>query len=98
MDPTLWAGLKELEGATVETVRGKPFTVLAVDPGKQGAIVIELASTGKRRTILRDEIERAYGLGHHGEAVRPSTVRASGASERNPAYVAALLRALVVRL
>ena len=93
----MWAGLKELEGATVETMQGKPFTVLRVDPSKQSAIVIELASTGKRRTILRDEMERAYGLAVHGESDRPSTVRASGASERNPAYVAALLRALVVR-
>lgn len=88
----LWPRLKSLEGRTLRTVTGEgAFEVLRV---ADSTVRIRIRSSGREQGIPRREIEAADRLGLRGDALTPGRVRAEGASEYRPAYVAALLRAL----
>ena len=83
----IWTRVRSLEGRTLLTSTGKPFLVVEV-----GSDYLRIApeSTGKGRPIKRSEIEGAAEL----KDPTPTEVRAAGISEYNPAYVAAIVRAL----
>src|SRR4051812_24956559 len=91
----LWRKLAALQGTMLETSKGrKPFDVVKVDEQSSTAVVIVPRSTGKPRKIMRDEIERAFAFLANNGSIMPSRLRKSGVSEANPAYVAAILRAI----
>ena len=86
-----WIDIQALEGQTVSTVTGVP---LGVERVEERAVIVRLQN-GEARRIPREEVEAAAQLGLQGNDLRPTTVRAAGASDFNPAYVVALLRAVV---
>lgn len=91
MNERLWAELRALTGQTVESVRGYRFLVVSVEPHKEAAVTIEPQRTGKPRKLYRQSLEAAYQLWLKERQVTPAQVREHGLSERNPAYVAALI-------
>ena len=88
----LWSRVKELEGRTLQTLsRRLPVHITRVEHDQ---VLVTPESTGTTRAIRREEIEKAYELRLSTEELTPSRLRAEGASEFNPAYVAAILNAL----
>ncbi len=88
----LWQRVGRLKGQTlVTTGRGRSFDVVDVRPD---AVVITVHSTGKVRRVPRSEIEAAAKLGITGLGLTPQAIRDAGASEANPASVAAILEAV----
>jgi hypothetical protein len=85
-----WAWAGSLRGQTVQTVTGKPFDVVAAS--RSEGITIVPRSSGIARTVLAAEFERALALGLRGHDLNPRRIRDEGASEYNPAYVAAMLK------
>jgi hypothetical protein len=80
-----------LEGRTLRTQRGAAFDVERVtDHGTY----IHIRSSGSRRNVPWREIDQAYALGLSRDELTPARIRSEGASEFNPAYVAAILMAL----
>ncbi len=88
----LLQALRRLEGSTLETITGAHFTVDSVS--EDGTVTVMPHSTKKYRRIPVKELEAAYHLQLQGKDLRPSTVRNAGASEANPAYVTAIIRAV----
>jgi hypothetical protein len=88
-----WRRVELLVGSTFGTARGSPFTV---DSVTETAVVVTPGSTGRSRRIPRAEIEASFEVIGSGDA-RPIDVRASGASEYNPAYCAAIVNAARAR-
>ena len=89
---TLWEGVRALEGRTLPTERGREFDVPEV--GDDHVRVVP-RSSGKPRRIERREFEQAESLGLATADVHPIQLRRAGASEFNPAYVAAMIHAAV---
>ena len=90
----LWEKLKRLERVTLQTERGKSFDVISVDRSREnGAVIVEPNSSRKQRPIARSCFDDAQALGL-GTAIRPIDVKDSGASDWNPTYVAAILKAV----
>lgn len=87
----LWDGVRALQGQTLTTLRGKPFTVLTVT---DTLVTIIPKSTGKLRPVRRQEIEAAAHITGGPAALTATAVREAGASEMNPVYVVAILKAL----
>jgi len=89
-----------LAGTTQHTLgkQRRPFDVLTVDPNGASAVVIRVQSTGNVRVISRRDIEAGHALALQlpRGSITASRLRAEGASEANPAYVAALLRRIGV--
>lgn len=85
----LWQRIERLRGRELRTVTGKPFTIEAIEASGMRIV----PSTGRSRLVPRRDIERAAGLGIHPQSLTTSDVRQSGASDWNPAYVVAILRA-----
>ena len=90
----LWKRIEELSGQTLQTMRGNRFEVVSVRPEKAVALRVLVKSTGRRRNILRREIESSYQLGLKGDDLIPLRLRQTGTSDRNPSYVVAILRAV----
>lgn len=86
-----WENVRRLQGQTLQTVRGMPFTVTHVD---DSVVLAVPSSTRKPRTIPRAEIEGALRLALSGEDLTPSAVRYNRISEANPAYVVAIVKAI----
>ncbi len=83
----LQACVKRLEGRTLQTTgQGKQFDVEA------RAVVIRVHSSGRTYRIPWDSIEAAERMRIKGESRSPGALRAGGASEYRPAYVAAIFR------
>jgi hypothetical protein len=91
----LWARVAELQAKTITTTTGR--AQFNVDRVTDTGIVITPHSTGLPRKIQRRELESAAGLGLTTDQLTPTRVRQAGASEFNPAYVAAILRAITHR-
>ena len=90
---TLCEKVRILEGQTMPTVTGRAtFHVTSVDDKH---VEVVPRSTGKTRSISCQEFERAESLGLVTASVSPSELREAGASEANPTYVAAIIRAVV---
>ena len=90
---TLWERVRALEGQTLPTVSGREaFDVAEVDDRH---IRVLPRSSGKPRRIERRQFELAESLGLATANVHPIQLRRAGASEFNPAYVAAIIRAAV---
>jgi hypothetical protein len=88
----LWERIRALEGQTQTTVSGRAvFDIVAVN---DGCVRVVPRSTGKARCIDRREFEEAEGRGYASAVVAPSDLRQAGISEFNPAYVAAIIRAV----
>lgn len=88
----LWERVQTLKGRTLQTVRdGVPFEIVSIDDSR----VKVLVSSGKTYSIYRREFDKAEALGLATAEVRPVQLRQAGASEGNPAYVAAIIRAAV---
>lgn len=86
----MWGRVRELEGRTLRTTgQGRDFDVEAVT---EHSAAISPHSTRRLRSISRQEFERAVRLGLQGAELTPIAIRQTGASEANPAYVAAILR------
>lgn len=87
----LWARVRALEGRMLVTTAGKAFRIVAV-----GTDYVRIApeSSGKERPVHRSEIEGAVAMARAGREVSPVRLREAGVSEFNPAYVAAIVRAL----
>src|SRR3712207_2385446 len=90
---SLWERIQALEGWTLPTVSGRGEFDIASVIG--GYIRVVPRSSGKPRPIKREEFERAEALGLATIEVAPIQLRRAGASEFNPAYVAAIFRAAV---
>ena len=93
----LWRRIEQLRGQSLRTVTGKEFQVVAREPDSANTLTIIPKSTGKPRSIRREEFERAYRLRLKAHELTPIRIRQGGASEMNPAYVAAILRAVGTR-
>jgi hypothetical protein len=88
----LWEQVRALKGQTLQTVEeGVPFDIESIDDRK----VKILVSSGKTYSIYRQEFDRAEALGLATADVRPFQLRKAGASEGNPAYVAAIIRSVI---
>ena len=85
-----WMWATGLPGAKIRTATGRTFEVTSVS--RLHGITITPESSGIPRTISSHELDRARRLGLHGSELSPWRVRQGGASEFNPAYVAAILR------
>jgi hypothetical protein len=93
---SLWEQVRALEGGTLPTVSGRAaFDITAVE---DDYVLIVPESSGKPRTIKREEFERAEALGLATADVTPIQIRRAGISEFNPAYVAAIIRATVEQI
>ena len=90
----LWRRIERLRGQSLRTVTGKEFQVVTAEPDRTNILTIIPKSTGKPRPIRREEFERAYRLRLKAHELTPMRIRHGGASEVNPAYVAAILRAI----
>src|SRR5215217_7028832 len=89
---SLWERVRALEGQTLQTVRDRvSFEIVSIDDSK----IKVLVSSGKTYSIYRREFDKAEALGLVTVNVKPSQLRKAGASEGNPAYVAAIIRATV---
>lgn len=89
---TLCEKARELAGQTLMATTGRAtFDVTGVTDTR---VEIVPRRTGKRRPISCREFERAEALGLARADVTPSQLREAGASEANPAYVAAIIHAL----
>lgn len=85
----LWRRVTGLEGRTLHTTaRQEPFDVASVRPD---GVLVRIHSSGKERLIPRTEIEAGAAYADRGGDLIPSALRQAGASEANPAYVAAIL-------
>lgn len=84
----LWVRITKLQGQTLRTVRNLPFEVIAVTDRQ---VIIRVGSSGLERPITKDAFHAAAPLKQAGKQIRPIDVRNAGASEMNPAYVAAIL-------
>jgi hypothetical protein len=90
---TLWERIQALEGQTLVTVSGRAtFDVASVD---DGYVRVVPRKTGKTRPIPHREFELAASLGLLTAEVTPIQLRREGVSEFNPAYVAAIIRAVM---
>ncbi len=87
----VWSVVDTLKGRELQTLRDKhKFHILAVTGT---SVILHLRSTDKDRVVKREEIEQAYqALTRLGQLSR-GDIR-NLCSERNPAYVAAILAAL----
>lgn len=85
-----WSQIRALKGKLLRTLdRRKPFEVVAV---AENQVALEV-STGKIRTVRRKEIESAFRELTLTGAISRSEIQARH-SQRNPAYVAAILAEL----
>ena len=90
---TLCGKVRALEGQMLAIVTGRAtFDVTGVNDKR---VEVVPRSTGQTRPIYCQEFERAEALGLARADVTPSQLREAGASEGNPAYVAAIIRAVV---
>lgn len=88
-----WERIRALEGQTLPTVSGRTaFDIAAVDDDEMRIVP---RSSGKPRAIKRRVFERAEARGLSTVDVTPSQLREAGISEFNPAYVAAIIRAVM---
>ena len=87
----IWLRIGKLRGQTIKTPNGPGFVVEEVT---EHVVTIRLVSSGSIFRIKRAMIEQAWLLKSPGERLLPSQVRATGVSERSPAYVAALVNAI----
>ncbi len=86
----LWERVKRLEGSWLKTPRrGRRFLVREV---AHAGVTVVPRSTGEPRLIQWEEFQRAAKLGLERKDMFASGVRE--ASEFNPSYVAAILRAV----
>src|SRR5215211_6433646 len=89
----LWERVRELEGQTLPTVSGRTaFDIVSVG---DHYVRVTPHSSGKPRLIRREEFERAEMLRLVRADVIPIQLRDAKISEFNPAYVAAIIRAVV---
>ena len=91
---SLWNRVRALEGQTLPTVSGRGTFFEVAEVGANHVPVVP-RSSGKPRRIERREFEQAESLGLATAGVHPIQLRRAGASEFNPAYVAAIIRAAV---
>ena len=88
----LWDGVRALEGRTLQTVTGKGFDVVSVSDSH---VRVTLHSSGRTLPIPRKAFDQAEALGLATASVRPSELREAQVSEGQPAYVAAIIRAVI---
>ncbi len=87
----IWNQVKALEGQTLRTIRGNPFTV---DGVAENTVTVTPASTGNPRSVRRSVIEEAWTKQLSNNDLRPSELRDTVASDdQNLSYVAAILKA-----
>ena len=93
---SLWERVRALEGFTLPTVSGRAaFDITAVE---DGSVRVVPHSSGKPRTIEREEFEQAEAVGLATTHVTPIQLRRAGISDFNPAYVAAIIRAAITQV
>lgn len=89
---TPWERVRAMKGQTLPTVTGR--AVFDVEAADNDSIQVVPYSSGKPRTISSHEFDRAEILGLAVPSVTPIQLRTAGASEFNPAHVAAIIRAV----
>ncbi len=88
-----WDRVQALQGKTLQTVsRGATFKVEKVN---NDHVWVMPCSSGKLRRIERWRFEEAERQGLVTPNVTPTEIRKKGISDFNPAYVAAIIRAVV---
>jgi hypothetical protein len=92
-EATLCEKVQIPKGQSLPTAAGRTRFLIAEVNDRRVEVVPH--STGKMRPIYCQEFERAEALGLAHADVTPSQLRQAGASEGNPAYVAAIIRAVV---
>ena len=95
----VWEGIERLSGRTLYTQSDREaFTVISVNRSKGPAIKIltnaEDPNGGEPRIIARSEIERTYNIRLKVDDLSPTIIQISGASVKNPEYVAAIFAAI----
>ena len=86
-----WQAVRELEGRTLHTKRGEPFTVVKVT---DNTVRVRVASSGKEYTVRRASLEKAQRLVAAGTAVPGPVAYRKLVANEAPAYAWSLLRAL----
>lgn len=76
----------------MQTVTGKGFDVVSVSDSQ---VRITVHSSGRPQSLPRKAFDQAEALGLATASVRPSDLRKAQVSDRQPAYVAAIIRAVV---
>ena len=92
---TLWDRITLLEGQTLATVNGHPFTVTRVGPE---GVSVTPQSSGSPRTIRRERFEEAEQAGLATPHARPGEIRkvlneADSFAIRHASYIAGVIRA-----
>jgi hypothetical protein len=95
----VWAGIEQLTGRTLYTRPDREaFQVVSVNRSKAQAIQIltisDGSSGGEPRIISRGEIERAFNIRQKVDDLTPTIIQISGASVKNPEYIAAIFAAI----
>lgn len=95
----VWDGIEQLTGRTLYTLTDREaFRVISVNRSKAQAIQIlanaEGPEGGEPRVIGRNEIERTYNIRQKVDDLTPNIVQITGASLKNPEYVAAIFAAI----
>jgi hypothetical protein len=93
--PALWDQLAALEGQTVETPKGEPFRVNAVNHGKH--VTISPLDGGQEWAVPASELEAAWltvSQGTELDGLASIRLQGAGVASAHPEYVAGLLRAL----
>lgn len=95
----VWGGIERLQGRTLYTLPDREaFQVISVERSRGPAIKIltnvEGNGTGEQRIISRGEIERTNNIRQKVDDLTPSIIQISGASVKNPEYVAAIFAAI----
>lgn len=88
---TLWNEVQTLGGQTLWTVRGNGFDIASVS---DDLVRIILHSSGRVCFIPKGAFDQAEAQGLDTSEVSPSLLRKAGVSEFQPAYIAAIIRAV----
>lgn len=94
----VWASIEQLTGRMLYTRPDREaFQVISVNRSKAQAIQIVTnfdGSGGEPRIISRGEIERTFNIRQKVDDLTPTILQISGASVKNPEYIAAIFAAI----
>ncbi len=95
----VWASIEQLAGQMLYTRPDREaFQVVSVNRSKAQAIQIltnyDDSGGGEPRIISRGEIERTFNIRQKVDDLTPTILQISGASVKNPEYIAAIFAAI----
>ncbi len=94
----VWERIERLRGRTLYTPDREPFQIVSVERSKAPAIKImtnfQHPEQSEARVIGRNEIEKTYNVRMKVDDLTPTIIQVSGASVKNPDYIAAIFQAI----